>query len=236
MSKETTTELFRKQLASRKKTSVGPNWFHYSNAEPLDVPVGKGNLKVWLGDPCYVLHDEIYENVFGARNYHDGLYVYDNGKDLYWFNVESTGGDGTFTIIGTQTTKKKNELGVDAGVLCVMSANLTAQTFEDEKIYNRKDGEKPSEDVREKDTEGGVFYTFRDDVEFVFNYEPFYIQAFSQRAYFRIWDGDRIFRGINDEEGIYPDEIQDEYGPTDAEYIKRIKKRGSKKPVIGKYD
>lgn len=232
--KPTTTELFRKQLSKGKGKDIGTNWKFYQIISILDVPVGKGNLKVWLGDPCYVLHDEIYKNVFEENGYDDGLYVYDNGTDLYWFAVEGTGGDGIFSIIGTQTTKKTNEFGVDSGCLSIMSANLAEKTFEDEKIYNRKEGAEPIEDVSENDTKSGIFYTFKSDVTFTFNSEPFYIQGDSKHAYFRIWDGYTVFRGISDIEGMNPDELECEYGPTDAQHIKDIKERNRAKP--GKYD
>jgi hypothetical protein len=226
MPKPTTTQLFREKLASMRKTAVGPHWNYYSITKEFTIPVGKGNLKVWIGDPSYALHDEIYYNVFAENEYYDGLYVYDNGKDLYWFCPAGTGGDGTFKIIGTQTTKSKSELGVDSCCLCIMSANLAGHKFEDEKIYNREEGASPDEDVREKDTNGGVFYTFRDEVRFNFAYDPFYIQAFSDSAYFRIWDGHRIFRGIEDDEGYDP--YYNEYGGyTDEEYINQIKARKS---------
>lgn len=69
------------------------------------------NKGFYVGDICYVLDDEIYDKVWGAHNYADGVYDTKYGQ----FAVASTAyGDGSYN------DDLGNEYGVDAGVIGIV--------------------------------------------------------------------------------------------------------------------
>lgn len=71
--------------------------------------------KYFIGDLCYALPDEIYENIFGGMGYEDGLYT-QNDSNHFFFVASTSFGDGCY-----QGSDGK-EFGVDAGVLSILPA------------------------------------------------------------------------------------------------------------------
>ncbi len=67
--------------------------------------------KYYIGDLCYALQEDIYDNVFGGQGYDEGLY----SSDLGSFMMHGTGGDGEF--------KGSDGYGypVDAGLIGIAS-------------------------------------------------------------------------------------------------------------------
>lgn len=70
--------------------------------------------KYYIGDPCYVLSDDVYDNVFGPL-YNKGIYEHNGHK----FAIGATAcGDGIFK------DNKKRRYCVDAGVLSIIPYEL----------------------------------------------------------------------------------------------------------------
>jgi hypothetical protein len=71
--------------------------------------------KYYVGDLCYALHDDVYENVFGGECYSGGLYQ----KGSSFFLV-----DGTYAGDGAYVDTQKREYLVDAGIIGICSWDL----------------------------------------------------------------------------------------------------------------
>jgi hypothetical protein len=68
-----------------------------------------------VGDLCYALQDDVYENVFGGENYSGGLYQ----KGSSFFLVDRTyAGDGEYV------DSSGREYLVDAGIIGICSWDL----------------------------------------------------------------------------------------------------------------
>ena len=93
----------------------------------------------WVGDPCYVLSDDIYDNIWGKKyNYRDGLIDCGNGLS---FDVHRTAwGDGCYE------GSNGFYYGVDSGTLAVIPKELVA----------KKDGEQFG--TYHKSTNGEIEY------------------------------------------------------------------------------
>lgn len=54
--------------------------------------------RIYLGDPCYIMEDYFYNNVWGKKfNFQDGEFTFDSEKNT--MAVFGTGGDGCFSGI-----------------------------------------------------------------------------------------------------------------------------------------
>lgn len=71
--------------------------------------------KYFIGDLCYALPDEIYENIFGGMGYEDGLYT-QKDSNHFFFVASTSFGDGCYE------GSDGKEFGVDAGVLSILPA------------------------------------------------------------------------------------------------------------------
>lgn len=81
----------------------------------------------YIGDICYVLADELYENVFGGTGYECGLYTSRKGQ----FLVGSTfAGDGAYC------GSDEFDYAVDAGVIGIVSQTLLSKETNGGKIYD----------------------------------------------------------------------------------------------------
>ncbi len=104
-----------------KKTSSSTlldakSWKFDSNLKQT-LPAGK----YWIGDICYCLPEDIYDNIFGGvGGYDGGFYTH---KDGGFFMVDSTAyGDGCYE--GSDGFG----YGVDAGIIGIVSENLIDMT------------------------------------------------------------------------------------------------------------
>lgn len=77
----------------------------------------KSEKGFYIGDICYVLSDDIYDEVWGGAGYEDGIYeVPENG---FKFAVAGTAyGDGCYT------DNNYRQYGVDAGVIGLVPKEL----------------------------------------------------------------------------------------------------------------
>lgn len=83
------------------------------------------NIKgLYIGDICYALEEDVYNNVWGKEDYADGKFKTDNGLE---FAVGSTAfGDGSY--YGTGGTM----YAVDAGVIGVVDLRLATRYSHEE--------------------------------------------------------------------------------------------------------
>ncbi len=71
--------------------------------------------KMYIGDLCYALADDVYHGVWGANDYKDGAYKTDDGE---FAMVGTAFGDGSYaSTIGV-------EFPVDAGIIGICDAKL----------------------------------------------------------------------------------------------------------------
>jgi hypothetical protein len=81
------------------------NW-HYSRETTFVCPKGQ----YYVGDLCYALDEETYSKVFGGKNYSDGLYQHENGKEVFMVSGTAVG-DGEYRdTLG-------RSYGVDSGTI-----------------------------------------------------------------------------------------------------------------------
>lgn len=91
--------------------------------------------RYYIGDLCYVLGDNIYDNIFGGTGYESGIYEEKNSDRVFLVNSTAYG-DGEYP------GSDGNKFAVDAGIIGICSEDLMA-----------------------KDDGGGHMYTFRRPVE-----------------------------------------------------------------------
>lgn len=78
--------------------------------------------KYYIGDLCYALSDELYQNVFGGNDFESGVYVYRSGgkKSIFVVN-ETLYGDGDY--VGSDG----KHYSVDSGTLGICSVDLMSE-------------------------------------------------------------------------------------------------------------
>ena len=96
------------RIAEQMKEIVDDEKEHIEKLDTIKSALGESKLEeienvddtmqsneFWVGDPCYVLSDDIYDNIWGKKyNYQDGLIDCGNGLS---FNVHGTAyGDGCY--------------------------------------------------------------------------------------------------------------------------------------------
>lgn len=93
--------------------------WHYSRDTTFVCPKGQ----YYVGDLCYALDKDIYDNVFGGKRYSDGLYQHENA--VAFFMVAGTAfGDGTYKdTLG-------REYGVDAGIIGICPIEMAVKGTE----------------------------------------------------------------------------------------------------------
>ena len=96
-------------------SSKQEDWIHLSGSTHT-FPAGK----YYIGDLCYALGDEYYENIFGGFGYEDGLYQ-QNNSNHFFFVASTSFGDGLY--VGSDG----NEFGVDAGILSILPESMMAK-------------------------------------------------------------------------------------------------------------
>ena len=95
------------------------------------LPAGR----YYIGDLCYVLGDNIYDNIFGGTGYESGIYE-EKGTGRTFLVNSTAYGDGEYE------GDDGNKFAVDAGIIGICSEDLMA-----------------------KDDGGGHMYTFKTPVE-----------------------------------------------------------------------
>lgn len=104
----------------------------------------KSKTKFYIGDPCYALKDDIYDNVWGGAGYDDGVHT-DPETGLQFAVVGTVIGDGCYAgKFLSPTDKNYYEFPVDAGAIAIIPVELC-------------DAEKLAEVVTEGDEYGYVF-------------------------------------------------------------------------------
>lgn len=91
------------------------------NEETVGEKITSPSGKFYVGDPCYVLSDDIYYGIWDDKyNFEDG--IIDCGNGLAFLVHGTAYGDGSYQ--GTNGT----EYGVDSGTLAVIPMDLVAKT------------------------------------------------------------------------------------------------------------
>ena len=81
----------------------------------------KSKKGFYIGDLCYALNDDIYDEVWGDADYEDG--IYEDPASGFSFAVAGTAyGDGTYTDDWLR------EYGVDAGNISLVPGELVEDT------------------------------------------------------------------------------------------------------------
>lgn len=88
----------------------------------------KSKTKFYIGDPCYVLKDEIYDNVWGGANYADGVHT-DPETGLQFAVVSTVIGDGCYSarFLESAPMGARNNyyaFPVDAGAIAIIPVEL----------------------------------------------------------------------------------------------------------------
>lgn len=113
-------------LSSTPLSNKQEDWTH-SGGKTHTFPPGK----YFIGDLCYALSDELYENVFGGFDYERGLYKQTNSNHFF-FVADTYFGDGLYR------GSDGKEFGVDAGVISILP-EATMTKNDGGHIYNFKD-------------------------------------------------------------------------------------------------
>lgn len=91
------------------------------NEETVGEKITSPSGKFWIGDPCYVLSDDIYYGIWDDKyNFEDG--IIDCGNGLSFLVHRTAYGDGSYQ--GTNGA----EYGVDSGTLAIIPMDLVAKT------------------------------------------------------------------------------------------------------------
>lgn len=84
----------------------------------------KVNGSFYVGDICYCLKDDVYDNVWGGAGYADGAYT-DPETGLQFAMVSTAYGDGCYS------GDDGYDYGVDAGVIGIVDMGLSKETEEE---------------------------------------------------------------------------------------------------------
>lgn len=110
-----------------KKASLSDWSIGNKMAFVYDIPAGT----YYIGDLCYALSDDIYDNIFGGTGYCSGIYEEKATKRL--FLVANTAyGDGEYP------GSDGNNFAVDAGIIGICSASLVEKSGRGGHMYTFK--------------------------------------------------------------------------------------------------
>jgi len=89
----------------------------------INETIKTNTKKVWIGDPCYVLQDELWDDVCdqifkGGKETGHVITVNYKGNDLSFIQCGTAYGDGCFS------SQTGFEYGVDAGILAIVPEEL----------------------------------------------------------------------------------------------------------------
>ena len=113
-------EAWVKDLKESKEVCSEPVQEQTLNEETVGEKITSPSGKFWVGDPCYVLSDDVYYGIWDDKyNFEDGIIDCGNGLS---FLVHGTAyGDGCYPGNGFN-------YGVDSGTLAVIPMELVAKT------------------------------------------------------------------------------------------------------------
>ena len=133
-------------LAPPRAPSPPPSSRDWSYRKELTYTAPAGTY--YIGDLCYALHEDIYDNVFGGRAYESGFY----SKGPSFFMVDNTAyGDGSYE------GSDGYPYAVDAGIIGICSADLI--------------------DPNNRSVSGGKIHSFKEPVEVRFKGGVFYFTS-----------------------------------------------------------
>jgi len=95
----------------------------------INETIKTNSKRVWIGDPCYVLQDELWDDVC-KQIFKDGkevghvITVNYKGNNLSYINCGTAYGDGCFN------SKSGFEYGVDSGALAIVPEELIHEDFD----------------------------------------------------------------------------------------------------------
>lgn len=102
---------------------------------------------VYIGDPCYILPDEIYYGIWEDKyNFEDGA-VYTDDNKLVMIVAGTFNGDGVYPAFGHVygTNKVGNHksfsVPVDAGVIAIVNLEFAKEDWKEDSICNGENGE-----------------------------------------------------------------------------------------------
>jgi hypothetical protein len=120
---------------------------------------------VYIGDPCYILRDEIYYGIWEDKyNFEDGT-VYTDDNRLVMIVASTFNGDGIYPAFGH--VYGANRVGnhesfsvpVDAGVVALVNLEFAKEDWKEDPICNGENGEGY---VSEKPVSQVMFFADRD--------------------------------------------------------------------------
>ena len=92
-----------------------------------DIPAGT----YYIGDLCYALGNDIYDNIFGGTGYCSGIYEEKATKRLFLV-AGTAAGDGMYP------GSDGNEFAVDAGIIGICSSSLMEKSGDGGHVYTFK--------------------------------------------------------------------------------------------------
>lgn len=102
---------------------------------------------VYIGDPCYILPDEIYQGIWENKySFEDGA-VYTDDNKLVMIVASTFDGDGVYAAFGhvyEADSVGNHELfsvPVDAGVIAIVNLEFAKEDWKEDPICNGENGE-----------------------------------------------------------------------------------------------
>jgi len=95
----------------------------------INETIKTNTKRVWIGDPCYVIQDELWDDVCkqiyknGNKEVGHVITVNYNGKDLSFIQCGTAYGDGCFN------SQSGFEYGVDSGCLAILPEELIHEDY-----------------------------------------------------------------------------------------------------------
>jgi hypothetical protein len=110
--------------AKAKRASL-KNWnFTPTNSFSKTLPAGT----YYIGDLCYALSDDVYDNVFGDAGYESGIYAEKDSDRVFLVN-------GTAYGDGEYPGSDGNRFAVDAGIIGICSQSLMEKSGDGGHVY-----------------------------------------------------------------------------------------------------
>ena len=101
----------------------------WRNARKIDINQTLPAGEYYIGDICYALSDDVYDNIFGGTGYYPGLFE-EKGTGRFFFVNETSYGDGEYSC---RYSGKK--FFVDAGVIGIVSKSLMGKKGKGGHVY-----------------------------------------------------------------------------------------------------
>lgn len=193
MNKKKLYENIITSIAKSVKTKINESYSSSSDSYSETIDTEGEKLTVVIGDPCYVLDKDIYENCWGP-DYEDGIITDDN--NIIGFVHGTAFGDGSYDSMSGKT------YGVDAGALGIFDSSYCKDLNElrnddDVKVIDVDDAD--SHTIKLSYEDGTfTFYIDNDNVEEIYTGDSQEDDEYDEET-----DSDDYFYDENDDEDLY---------------------------------